>query len=183
MPTISSAVQRRPRRRRRRRRRGEGPLDAGLLDRMQRYWQRRELPDRRPDLPAGQSAAARAAAPEHIKPRLLGHWGTSPGLSFIYVHLNRLITRARRRRDLPRRAGPRRAGAGRQCLPRRHLLRDLSRTSRRTPPGCAGSSASSRRPAACRATSACRRPARSTKAASSATCSPTPSAPPSTTRT
>jgi len=26
--------------------------------------------------------------PEHIKPRLLGHWGTSPGLSFIYVHLN-----------------------------------------------------------------------------------------------
>jgi xylulose-5-phosphate/fructose-6-phosphate phosphoketolase len=29
--------------------------------------------------------------PEHIKPRLLGHWGTSPGLSLIYVHLNRLI--------------------------------------------------------------------------------------------
>jgi len=27
----------------------------------------------------------------HIKQRLLGHWGTSPGLSFIYVHLNRLI--------------------------------------------------------------------------------------------
>ncbi|MDQ6693890.1 MAG: phosphoketolase family protein, partial [Chloroflexota bacterium] len=29
--------------------------------------------------------------PEQIKPRLLGHWGTSPGLSLIYVHLNRLI--------------------------------------------------------------------------------------------
>jgi xylulose-5-phosphate/fructose-6-phosphate phosphoketolase len=29
--------------------------------------------------------------PEHIKNRLLGHWGSSPGLSFIYVHLNRLI--------------------------------------------------------------------------------------------
>ncbi|MCE5187165.1 MAG: phosphoketolase family protein [Planctomycetaceae bacterium] len=28
---------------------------------------------------------------EHIKPRLLGHWGTTPGLSFIYVHLNRII--------------------------------------------------------------------------------------------
>src|SRR5438270_2688165 len=28
---------------------------------------------------------------EHIKPRLLGHWGTSPGLSLLYVHLNRLI--------------------------------------------------------------------------------------------
>ena len=29
--------------------------------------------------------------PEHIKPRLLGHWGTSPGLSLLYVHLNRII--------------------------------------------------------------------------------------------
>src|SRR5437773_2652314 len=29
--------------------------------------------------------------PEHIKPRLLGHWGTCPGLSLIYAHLNRLI--------------------------------------------------------------------------------------------
>ncbi len=28
---------------------------------------------------------------EHIKPRLLGHWGTSPGLNLVYVHLNRLI--------------------------------------------------------------------------------------------
>ena len=31
--------------------------------------------------------------PEHIKQRLLGHWGTSPGLSFMYVHLNRLINK------------------------------------------------------------------------------------------
>ena len=29
---------------------------------------------------------------DHVKPRLLGHWGTTPGLNFIYVHLNRLIT-------------------------------------------------------------------------------------------
>jgi xylulose-5-phosphate/fructose-6-phosphate phosphoketolase len=29
--------------------------------------------------------------PAHVKPRLLGHWGTSPGLSFIYAHLNRLV--------------------------------------------------------------------------------------------
>src|SRR3984957_18286239 len=28
---------------------------------------------------------------EHIKPRLLGHWGTTPGLNFIYAHLNRII--------------------------------------------------------------------------------------------
>jgi len=34
--------------------------------------------------------------PEHVKPRLLGHFGTTPGLNFIYVHLNRAI----RRRDL-----------------------------------------------------------------------------------
>src|SRR3982751_64289 len=34
--------------------------------------------------------------PEHIKPRLLGHWGTTPGLNFLYVHLNRAI----RARDL-----------------------------------------------------------------------------------
>jgi len=33
---------------------------------------------------------------EHIKPRLLGHWGTTPGLNFIYVHLNRII----KKRDL-----------------------------------------------------------------------------------
>jgi xylulose-5-phosphate/fructose-6-phosphate phosphoketolase len=30
-------------------------------------------------------------APEHIKPRLLGHWGTSPGLAFVYAHCSRLI--------------------------------------------------------------------------------------------
>ena len=38
----------------------------------------------------------RPLAPEHIKPRLLGHWGTTPGLNFIYAHLNRII----RARDL-----------------------------------------------------------------------------------
>ena len=27
---------------------------------------------------------------EHVKPRLLGHWGTTPGLNFVYVHFNRL---------------------------------------------------------------------------------------------
>ncbi|HET7075038.1 MAG TPA: phosphoketolase family protein, partial [Mycobacterium sp.] len=30
-------------------------------------------------------------SPEHVKPRLLGHWGTTPGLNLIYVHLNRII--------------------------------------------------------------------------------------------
>ncbi|GHA32721.1 putative phosphoketolase [Devosia pacifica] len=35
----------------------------------------------------------RPLEPEHIKPRLLGHWGTTPGLNFIYTHLNRIITK------------------------------------------------------------------------------------------
>ena len=35
-------------------------------------------------------------APEHVKPRLLGHWGTTPGLNLVYAHLNRVI----RHRDL-----------------------------------------------------------------------------------
>src|SRR5208282_355736 len=30
---------------------------------------------------------------EHVKPRLVGHWGTTPGLNFMYVHLNRVIKR------------------------------------------------------------------------------------------
>ena len=33
---------------------------------------------------------------EHVKPRLLGHWGTTPGLNLLYVHLNRII----KKRDL-----------------------------------------------------------------------------------
>jgi xylulose-5-phosphate/fructose-6-phosphate phosphoketolase len=42
--------------------------------------------------------------PEHIKQRLLGHWGASPGLSFVYVHLNRIIRS--RGRDMMFLAGP-----------------------------------------------------------------------------
>src|SRR3954462_2745692 len=29
----------------------------------------------------------------HVKPRLLGHWGTTPGLNFVYAHMNRVIKR------------------------------------------------------------------------------------------
>jgi phosphoketolase len=48
--------------------------------------------------------------PRHIKPRLLGHWGTTPGLNFVYVHLNRTI----RERDLDMIyiAGPGHGGPG-----------------------------------------------------------------------
>ena len=67
-------------------------MSGELLERMQRYWQAANY------LTIGQiylqdnPLLREPLRPEHIKPRLLGHWGTSPGLSFIYVHLNRLIT-------------------------------------------------------------------------------------------
>src|SRR5689334_11052983 len=68
-----------------------GPLDAGQLELMQRYWQAANY------LTVGQiylqdnALLREPLRPQQIKPRLLGHWGTSPGLSLIYVHLNRLI--------------------------------------------------------------------------------------------
>ena len=72
------------------------PLDAAELDLIDRYWRAANYlsvgqiylldnPLLREPLQAG-----------HIKPRLLGHWGTTPGLNFIYAHLNRII----RDRDL-----------------------------------------------------------------------------------
>jgi xylulose-5-phosphate/fructose-6-phosphate phosphoketolase len=39
----------------------------------------------------GNPLLAEPLAPEHIKPRLLGHWGTTPGLNLVYAHLNRMI--------------------------------------------------------------------------------------------
>ena len=49
---------------------------------------------------------------EDVKPRLLGHWGTTPGLNFVYAHLNRVIRSDDVERDLPGRPRPRRTGAG-----------------------------------------------------------------------
>jgi len=69
----------------------KGPLSPEMLNKMHRYWQAANY------LTVGQiylseNALLRAPLePEHIKPRLLGHWGTSAGQNFIYVHLNRLI--------------------------------------------------------------------------------------------
>ena len=63
---------------------------------------------------------------EHIKPRLLGHWGTTPGLNFIYAHFNRVIVAQRLLSAVRHRSRPRRAGARRQHLSRRHLHRALS---------------------------------------------------------
>ncbi len=69
----------------------DGPLDAEELDLLHRYWKAANF------LSVGQiylldNPLLRAPLlNEHIKPRLLGHWGTTPGLNFIYAHLNRII--------------------------------------------------------------------------------------------
>ena len=105
---------------------------------------------------------------EHIKPRLLGHWGTTPGLNFIYVHLNRVIKT--RDLDMIYVTGPGHGGAGdrREHLSRRQLQRDLSERVAQTATAWSGCSGSSRFPAASRATPRPKRRVRSTRAANSA---------------
>jgi xylulose-5-phosphate/fructose-6-phosphate phosphoketolase len=67
------------------------PLDDVELARIDAYWRAANY------LTVGQiylldnPLLREPLRPEHIKPRLLGHWGTSPGLSLIYAHLNRCI--------------------------------------------------------------------------------------------
>jgi xylulose-5-phosphate/fructose-6-phosphate phosphoketolase len=68
-----------------------GPLSEEELYKMDSYWRASNY------LSVGQiylldnPLLKRPLKIEDIKPRLLGHWGTTPGLNFIYVHLNRLI--------------------------------------------------------------------------------------------
>jgi xylulose-5-phosphate/fructose-6-phosphate phosphoketolase len=67
------------------------PLSPELLHRMNAYWRAANY------LSVGQiylfdnPLLKKPLKLEHVKPRLLGHWGTTPGLNFIYVHLNRII--------------------------------------------------------------------------------------------
>jgi xylulose-5-phosphate/fructose-6-phosphate phosphoketolase len=67
------------------------PLDADTLRRMNAWWRAANY------LSVGQvyllanPLLHEKLSKEHVKPRLLGHWGTTPGLNFIYVHLNRVI--------------------------------------------------------------------------------------------
>jgi len=67
------------------------PLTADELRRMNAYWRAANY------LAVGQiylydnPLLRQPLKLEHVKPRLLGHWGTTPGLNFIYAHLNRLI--------------------------------------------------------------------------------------------
>ncbi len=68
-----------------------GPLTADELRKMDAYWRAANY------LSVGQiylldnPLLKGPLKIEHLKPRLLGHWGTTPGLNFIYVHLNRAI--------------------------------------------------------------------------------------------
>ena len=67
------------------------PLSPDLLHKMDAYWRAANY------LSVGQiylqdnPLLESPLRLEHVKPRLLGHWGTTPGLNFLYVHLNRLI--------------------------------------------------------------------------------------------
>ncbi len=67
------------------------PLSPELLSKINAYWRAANY------LSVGQiylyanPLLKEPLTLEHIKPRLLGHWGTTPGLNFIYVHLNRII--------------------------------------------------------------------------------------------
>jgi xylulose-5-phosphate/fructose-6-phosphate phosphoketolase len=67
------------------------PLPSDLLTRIDAYWRAANY------LSVGQiylldnPLLHLPLAPAHIKPRLLGHWGTTPGQNFIYTHLNRVI--------------------------------------------------------------------------------------------
>lgn len=66
-------------------------IDSATLEAMDRYWRAANY------LSVGQiylmenPLLRQPLRAEHVKPRLLGHWGTTPGLNFIYVHLNRII--------------------------------------------------------------------------------------------
>jgi xylulose-5-phosphate/fructose-6-phosphate phosphoketolase len=68
-----------------------GPLAPALLHQMERYWQAANYLTVAQIYLRDNPLLREPLRPEHIKPRLLGHWGTSPGLSLIYLHLNRLI--------------------------------------------------------------------------------------------
>ena len=69
---------------------------------------------------------------EHIKPRLLGHWGTTPGLNFIYVAPQPAHQEARSRHDLHHRSRTRRTGVGRQYRISRGLTAKSIQEFRRT---------------------------------------------------
>jgi xylulose-5-phosphate/fructose-6-phosphate phosphoketolase len=69
----------------------EMPVDDRTLALMDRYWRAANYVSVGQIYLMDNPLLAEPLQAEHIKPRLLGHWGTTPGLNFIYVHLNRVI--------------------------------------------------------------------------------------------
>jgi xylulose-5-phosphate/fructose-6-phosphate phosphoketolase len=64
---------------------------ATLLERIDAYWRAANYLSVGQIYPLDNPLLREPLRIEHVKPRLLGHWGTTPGLNFIYVHLNRAI--------------------------------------------------------------------------------------------
>jgi xylulose-5-phosphate/fructose-6-phosphate phosphoketolase len=69
----------------------EKPLSAGELRKTETYWRACNYLSLGMIYLLDNPLLEEPLRAEHIKNRLLGHWGSSPGLSFIYIHLNRLI--------------------------------------------------------------------------------------------
>jgi xylulose-5-phosphate/fructose-6-phosphate phosphoketolase len=67
------------------------PLSADALRKTHAYWQACNYLSLGMIYLQDNPLLREPLKPEHIKNRLLGHWGASPGLSFAYIHLNRLI--------------------------------------------------------------------------------------------
>ncbi|QIB65813.1 phosphoketolase family protein [Kineobactrum salinum] len=67
------------------------PLSAEQLDAIHGYWRACNYLAAGMIYLRGNPLLQEPLQPEHIKKRLLGHWGSSPGLSFMYVHANRVI--------------------------------------------------------------------------------------------
>ncbi|HEX6312221.1 MAG TPA: phosphoketolase family protein [Acidimicrobiia bacterium] len=69
------------------------PLTPAEVTRLDRYWRAANYLSVGQIYLLGNPLLAEPLAPEHVKPRLLGHWGTTPGLNIVYTHLNRVIAR------------------------------------------------------------------------------------------
>src|SRR5215207_6254275 len=69
------------------------PLAADELRALDAYWRAANYLSVGQIYLRGNPLLREPLALPHVKPRLLGHWGTTPGLNFVYVHLNRLIRR------------------------------------------------------------------------------------------
>jgi xylulose-5-phosphate/fructose-6-phosphate phosphoketolase len=69
------------------------PLDDAQLDGLLAYWDAANYLTVAQIYLQANPLLREPLRAEHIKPRLLGHWGTSPGLNLVYAHLNRLIRR------------------------------------------------------------------------------------------